>query len=136
MSSEHIIPPCPPLIPPSLPHSPSPLPYRDDVHLRVPSLSAGQYSFAGEARGFDGETYRSSMELQLQVGGAVAGEEKGKVLRGPCVSGQISQGRWGVDGKLDLDYVFQDGTVFVYTGVVDMGHCRLFGPTMHLNPGP
>jgi hypothetical protein len=80
------------------------------------------------------------MDLLLEEGGAVTGQEKGRTMRSrKCVDGVIPQGKWGVNGKLEFDYVFQDGTVFVYTGDIDMGLGRyalkpcLFAVTFHLS---
>lgn len=69
------------------------------------------------------------MDLLLEEGGAVTGQEKGRTMRSrKCVNGVIIQGKWGVNGKLEFDYVFQDGTVFVYTGDIDMGLGRCVEP--------
>ena len=70
-----------------------------------------------------------SMDLLLEDGGAVTGQEKGRTMRSrKCVDGVIPQGKWGVNGKLEFDYVFQDGTVFVYTGDIDLGLGRYSEP--------
>jgi hypothetical protein len=69
------------------------------------------------------------MDLLLEEGGAVTGQEKGRTMRSrKCVDGVIPQGKWGVNGKLEFDYVFQDGTVFVYTGDIDLGLGRYAEP--------
>jgi hypothetical protein len=90
-----------------------------DLVLCCPPLTSGQYSFHGEARGFDDCAYKSNMELTLEDGGTVVGVERGQVFRGREVSGKISNGCWGVDGGMELDYVFEDGTIFTYKGVID-----------------
>ncbi len=90
-----------------------------DLHLCCPPLMPGQYSFHGEARGFDSCAYKSNMELTLEEGGTVIGIERGHVLRGREVSGKISNGCWGSDGTMELDYIFEDGTIFTYKGCIE-----------------
>jgi hypothetical protein len=90
-----------------------------DLRLCCPPLMPGQYTFHGEARGFDSCAYKSNMELTLEEGGTVIGIERGQVLRGREVSGKISNGCWGSDGTMELDYVFEDGTIFTYKGSIE-----------------
>ena len=67
---------------------------RDDVACEPCALRAGQYVLTGEARGFDECAYRSTMELTLEHSGLVWGTERGRLVRGRAVTGQVPTGFW------------------------------------------
>eukprot|EP00281_Chroomonas_sp_CCMP1168_P003997 CAMPEP_0206265520 /NCGR_PEP_ID=MMETSP0047_2-20121206/30046_1 /ASSEMBLY_ACC=CAM_ASM_000192 /TAXON_ID=195065 /ORGANISM="Chroomonas mesostigmatica_cf, Strain CCMP1168" /LENGTH=350 /DNA_ID=CAMNT_0053693435 /DNA_START=1 /DNA_END=1050 /DNA_ORIENTATION=- len=87
-----------------------------DLLVGFAALTEGEYTFDGEAKGEDGLTYKSEMLLEMRRGGSIVGDERGQVAHGREVSGKISGGRWAADGAVELDYVFEDGTVFTYAG--------------------
>ncbi|KAJ1485022.1 hypothetical protein T484DRAFT_2020914, partial [Baffinella frigidus] len=103
------------------------LPDGGDLRLAGPVvLFRGYFALHGEARGQDGCVYASDMHLRLQDQGSVTGAERGLLLPesegsdGPAeVSGKIRGGCWRRDGLMELEYLFQDGAVFLYRGKVD-----------------